>query len=117
MPERMLPADFGDLEIWVADWALPTEPERNRKRRACSLAQLQAFYNAVLPRMDELVGYLNTRPYGHFDGPDQTLLNVGLMFMEVGGAVDVFHAPDVPGGFDAERFQIMPPRRLDPTYL
>lgn len=117
MPERALPAGFEDLEQWVADWALPTEPQRNVKRRTSSMAQLQAFYDSMLGRMDDLIGYLNTRPYGQFDGPDQTLLNLGLMFMEAGGAVDVFHAPDVPNGFDADRFQIMPPRRLDPTYL
>lgn len=117
MPQAALPADFADLQPWVERWALPTEPQRNRARRASAMPELQAFYDAMLPRMDALVAYLNTRPYGQFDAPDQTLLELALSFMEIGGAVDVFHAPDVPNGFDAERFEILPPRRLDPTFL
>lgn len=37
--------------------------------------------------------------------------------MEAGGAVDVFHTPNVPNTFDADRCQTMPPRRLDPSDL
>jgi hypothetical protein len=117
MADAPLPADFADLAPWVARWALPTEPQRNAARRASTLPELQAFYGAMLARMDTVVAYLDTRPYGRLDEPDQRLLELALSFMEIGGAVDVFHAPDVPGGFPAERFEILPPRRLDPTYL
>ena len=49
---NQLPPAFEDLEPW-ADWALPTEPERYAKRLASEFDELQAFYDAAFPRLEE----------------------------------------------------------------
>jgi len=44
----MLPAEFADLERF-SEWCLPTEQERFAKRLASSMAEMQAFYDAITP--------------------------------------------------------------------
>ena len=56
-----LPGEFADLEQFAA-WALPTERERNARRRASPMAEINALYEAVLPRMDAIIEYLNQFP-------------------------------------------------------
>ena len=46
------PNQFADLEPF-ADWALATEPERYAKRLASSMDELQAFYDAAFPRLED----------------------------------------------------------------
>ena len=41
-----LPAEFADLEPF-SEWCLPTEAQRYAKRLDSSMAQMQAFYDAV----------------------------------------------------------------------
>ena len=54
----ILPADFADLEPF-ADWSLETEAERYAKRLASSMDELQALYDAGLPRLDAAATYLD----------------------------------------------------------
>ena len=51
------PADFAELEPF-ADWALPTERERYAKRIASTMDELQAFYDAAFPRLEDATKYL-----------------------------------------------------------
>ena len=102
------PSDFADLEPLRAAWAIGDEAARNRRRLASSMADLQAFYNAVLPRMDAIIQHLNSRPLDGLAPGEQALLDLALMFMEVAPAVEIYKDPDVPWGFAAERFHILP---------
>ena len=104
----LLPKAFKPLEKLVPDWALETEVARNRKRLASGYDEVQAFYQAMLPHMEEIIAYLKPRPLDALPPPCQNLLNLALMFMEVAPAVEIFKHPDVPWGFAAERFQILP---------
>jgi hypothetical protein len=54
----VFPAEFSDLEPF-ADWALATEAERYAKRLASSMDELQAFYDAVFPRLERAMAYLD----------------------------------------------------------
>ncbi|MCG2633597.1 MAG: hypothetical protein J4A00_01550 [Gammaproteobacteria bacterium] len=104
-----LPDNFSDLAPFVDEWALATELERNTHRRACTQAQLQLYYDTLLPKMDAIVEHLNTFPLDDMPAPESSLLNLALMFMEVSPAIELFHQPDVPDSFEAERFEILQP--------
>ena len=54
----MLPAEFADLEPF-ADWSLETEAERYAKRLSSTMDELQAFYDAAFPRLDDAMAYLD----------------------------------------------------------
>jgi len=53
-----LPPEFSELEPF-ADWCLRTEAERYAKRLASSMDDMQAFYDAAFPRLEDAYGYLN----------------------------------------------------------
>ena len=106
MLEQALPEAFTDLQHLAADWALSTEAERNRKRLITSIDDLQLFYDAVLPRMEAIVGYLNQFPLNALPTDAQALLNLALAFMEVSTAIELFGSARVPHGFEPERYAI-----------
>ena len=54
----MLPAAFADLEPF-AEWSLATERERYAKRLSSTMEELQAFYDAAFPRLEEAMAYLD----------------------------------------------------------
>ncbi|MFZ5491297.1 MAG: hypothetical protein ACOY6E_02190 [Pseudomonadota bacterium] len=102
------PVEFADLEPLRGAWAIGDEAARNRKRLTSSMADLQDFYKALLARMDAIIGYLNALPLDALSPGEQALLDLALMFMEVAPAVEIYKHPDVPWGFAAERFRILP---------
>ena len=57
----VLPPEFADLEPF-ADWCLPTEAERYAKRLASSMDEMQAFYDAAFPRLEQILAYLDDTP-------------------------------------------------------
>ena len=52
MSQGVLPAQFADLEPFVADWSLAEERARNHKRLSSSMEELRTFYDAIFPRME-----------------------------------------------------------------
>ena len=53
-----LPPEFSDLEPF-AGWSLRTEAERYAKRHSSSMEEMQAFYDAAFPRIEDAYTYLN----------------------------------------------------------
>lgn len=100
-----LPEPFADLEPY-AGWARPNERERLQLRLESSLAQLTAFYQAMLPRMEALAGHLATYPVDDLPPPERRLLQLGLMFMEAAVCVELFKSPDVPDSLAARHMQV-----------
>lgn len=104
---RALPAAFGDLEPWVERYALETERERNLRRVTSELSELQAFYDAMLGRMEAVMDHLMSVPNDNPPAPERTLAALASTFMEVSLAVELFKSPTVPDGFDWRRFEIL----------
>ena len=50
---RCFRAEFSELEPFAAKWCLATEPERWATRMSSSMAELQAFYDAIFPRVTD----------------------------------------------------------------
>lgn len=90
-----LPAEFSDLEKF-ADWALPTETQRYNKRLASSMAELEAFYDAALPRIDEAVKYLDSFDLKSLPADAEKLLHLYCALMTASFPVEVWRQPRVP---------------------
>jgi hypothetical protein len=90
-----LPAEFSDLEQY-ADWALPTETERYNKRVASSMAELEAFYDAALPRIDEATKYLDNYDLKKLPEDALNLLHLYCALMTASFPVEVWRQPRVP---------------------
>jgi len=103
MNETSLPENFSELQPYIA-WALPTERARNSKRNTSEMQKIQDFYDAIFPRMDSILEYLNGFPLDDMPEAEQCLLNMSLALAEVANAVELFHKPGVIDGFPIERF-------------
>jgi hypothetical protein len=107
MSARQLPESFGDLEQLADRWALPTENERHARRLASTMAELRSFYDAVLPRIDAILAYLNDFPLDNLPDEAQALLHLSLSLAEVAPAVELFGQPEVPDGYDSRRITVV----------
>lgn len=95
-------------ESWH-EWALNSQEARYRKRSASSMADLRAFYDALLPRMDEIITYLDRSPVSQLEETDRELLNLALAFVEVSLAVELFGEPDEATAMPGPRITIATP--------
>ena len=101
--QRQLPEPFADLTPYLV-WALPTERARSAKRQASTMAEINAFYHAILPRMEEVLTYLAQYPLENISSEVQSLFNLTLALAEVAPAVENFGQPGVVEGYDVSRF-------------
>ena len=62
MADALLPPGFADLEPFAKTWCLAGEPERYAKRLASTMDEMQTFYDAVFPRAEEAIAYLDKLP-------------------------------------------------------
>lgn len=109
MTKRALPAQFAALETYL-DWALPTETLRRQKREASTLEEISDFYQAVLPRAQEIVAYFNAQEAaaGDADQVDQdtkTLFTLMLGFLDASLSVEVHKSPVVPDGMPGDQWK------------
>ena len=104
----ILPADFADLEPF-ADWSLETEAERYAKRLASSMDELQAFYDAAFPRLDDACAYLDGFDLNAL--PEDATRLLWLMYSLVNASfpVEVWRQPRVPDSGAASMDMVVEP--------
>jgi hypothetical protein len=99
-----LPPAFADLEPY-AKWGLPTERERYAERLASTMDELQAFYHAAFPRLDDAMAYLEQFDLKALPEDAKRLLWVFSALVTVSFPVEVWGQPKVPdsgaSSFDA----------------
>lgn len=101
-----LPQEFAALLPFAARWAHGSEPGRYQARIGADMAQIEAFYAAMQPRMEAVIGHLNQYPLDRLAPAQQNLLHLAQAFIEAAMVVERFRSPRVPGGFDPDRFLI-----------
>lgn len=104
-----LPPAFADLAPLTA-WVLPTERERYDKRVASTMDELQAFYDALFPRLADAVDHLETVPYDD----DMSEADINLLWMccslcTVSFPVEAWRQPRVPDSGAAEFTAVFEP--------
>ena len=91
----ILPAAFADLEPF-ADWVLPSEADRYAKRIASTMDELQAFYDAAFPRLENSTDYLKGVALEGISDEDRNLLWLFESLVTVSFPVEVWRQPRVP---------------------
>ena len=107
-PSRFLPDGFESLEPLVSAWSFDSEHDRREKRASSDFAELQTYYALMSPRMRDIARHLDTYPMGVLPAPQQALLRLALMFMEVALAVEFYRQPEVRDSFPRQRWVIAP---------
>ena len=105
MSQIVLPEPFSDLQPFVKEWALPARAQRFNKRWNSDMEQIGAFYNAMLPRLDDIVAYLNTFKLSEIPENSLPLMHMSQTLIEISRCIEVWDAPD-NGAFAPERVKI-----------
>lgn len=100
-----LPSEFADLQGFVSTWALATEYERSKVRRASQPQELNAFYDKMMVRMPAVLKALDEYPLGQLPATHRPLMHLALSLGEIAPNVEFYRlSPDVPNAFNEDHF-------------
>lgn len=106
MPSRKLPEAFAALAPFVDGWTLTSEKERFHKLHAVSIDELRAFYDAMLPRLEEALQYLNQYKIDEMPEDARTLFDLAMTFAETAHPIDLkWKDVDFPDAYDWRKFE------------
>jgi hypothetical protein len=104
----ILPDKFADLEAF-AEWSLETEAERYAKRLASTMEEMQAFYDAAMPRLDDALGYLDALELNALPEDASRLLWLVYSLVNVSFPIEVWRQPRVPDSGAAQFGMVVEP--------
>lgn len=79
----MITPDFTGLQPFIDHWGLESAHERIRNRSEANLSELQEFYDAIIPRLDEIIEFLNQFPVNEIPDQYKPLAYTALAICEV----------------------------------
>ncbi|MGH7322006.1 MAG: hypothetical protein ACRELA_20610 [Candidatus Rokuibacteriota bacterium] len=91
-----LPIEFSDLEPFAAKWCLATERERYAMRLSSTMAELQAFYDAIFPRVRDAMAFCDGFSLKEMPADALNLLRMLFSFVVVSFPVELWRQPYVP---------------------
>ena len=92
----MLPAEFAGLEPFAPAWCQASEPERLAKRMSSTMTEMQAFYDAIVPRAEEVIAHLDTFSLDALPEEEEHLLHLVYSMIQVSFPVECWRQPNVP---------------------
>ncbi|WP_176593413.1 hypothetical protein [Sphingobium sp. EM0848] len=105
MTNPLLPAPFTDLAPLAAHWARPSENERSEIRWSASAADFRALYEAMMPRLDDILALLSQHPATDMPEDVRNLFLLACAFAEASPHHELYGGSSaVPYSFDARRF-------------
>jgi len=106
----LLPAEFKELERFAATWCLGSETERFERRLAISMHEMQAFYDALFPRLEEAIDYCDKYPLDDLPEDVANLLTLIYSLINVSMAIEIFHQPKTIDAADAVLTRVRSPQ-------
>ena len=91
MGDAMLPPEFRELERFAVKWCLATEAERYAERLASSMEEMQEFYDAFFPRLEEAIDSCDKFTLDDIPDDALNLLHLIYSLIMVSMPVDVWH--------------------------
>jgi hypothetical protein len=105
----MLPEEFADLEPFADTWCLPTEGERWACRHTSSIEEMQQLYQAVFPRYEALLTYLDRYALDDLPAEGSALFHLVQSFVMVSFPVEVWDGPCIPDSGTATLDRVVSP--------
>lgn len=102
---QLLPKGFEELAPFVEEWSLAHETDRAKKRWNSPVEESRRFYDAMLPRLDEALVYLDGFDLDALPPPEKRLLFLTFSLAEIANTIEVYQKPGVPNAFSAERYK------------
>lgn len=90
MTAALLPQEFADLELFASKWCLSAEPERWAQRLVTSMDDMQAFYDACFPRVEDAIRYCDGFSLGAMPDDAERLLQLLCSFALISYPIEVW---------------------------
>jgi hypothetical protein len=109
MTDSLLPPAFAELEPFAQIWCLATETERWDKRITSSMSDMQQFYDAFFPRLEEAIDYCDK--FSLDDLPDDVLhlLHMIYSLVMIAMSIEIMHQPAPVDAADAVMVRVGEP--------
>ena len=91
----LLPAEFADLAAFE-DWMLDTWRARYEKRLASSIDEMQALYDAMFPRLQQILDHCDAHPLDDLPDDVRNLMLLVFSLCEASLPVEAWRQPRVP---------------------
>jgi hypothetical protein len=105
----VLPPEFAELERFGATWCLATESERYACRLASSMEEMQSFYDACFPRLNDAIDYCDRFPLDDLPDDARRLLQLVHSLVMVSMPVEIWRQPRPVDSADAELVRVYEP--------
>ena len=109
MSTLALPDEFADLAQF-SDWALETWRERYEKRLASTMPEMQALYDSITPRIDEILAFCDRHELGELPDEVRNLMLLLFSLCEASLPVEAWRQPRVPDSGAADLAMTAEPR-------
>jgi len=103
-----LPADFAELELF-AEWCCASERQRYAKRLSSTMEELQTFYDAAFPRLEDAMSYLDGFDFDAIPEDARRLLWLCYSLVNISFPVEVWRQPRVPDSGAASMDAVVEP--------
>ncbi len=110
MTDALLPSAFAELEEFASAWCLPTETQRWEQRVNSTMTDMEQFYNAFFPRLEEAIEYCDKFSLDELPQDATNLLYLIYSLIMVAMAVEIMHQPRPVDACDAEMIRVSEPR-------
>ena len=98
------PAYAAAIAPYLSKWAKPTEYERADARRSSTPQEIQAFYDAAVPHLGEMLKKVDEYPIGHIPDEHKPVFHLLLSVAEVAPNVEFYKCnPGIPFAFEENR--------------
>lgn len=98
--------DFSDLTPFLSDWGLPDAHARLAKRMSSNMEEIRAFYDAIVPRLEAIIDFLNQYPVDAIPKAHLPLAYTALAACEIDAAVNVWQAPELDYASDIRDWRV-----------
>jgi hypothetical protein len=106
----LLPVEFSEFEPFAALWCVETETQRYERRMASTMGELEEFYAAFFPRLEEAIDYCDKFSLDELPDNAQRLLQLVYSLIMVSMSVEVFHQVKTVNAADAVMHRTKDPR-------
>ena len=96
MNTTLLPSEFSDLEPFAAKWCSSHRAGATHTRLASTMDEMQALYDAAMPRADAAMTYLDQFPLEELSEDQVNLLHLLYSMIMVSFPVECWGQPRVP---------------------
>lgn len=87
-------------------WGLPTAHERLTRRTEATMVEIEDFYQAIVPRLEEIITFLNQFPVEQIPQQFLPLAYTALAACETDDAVNVWKSPALDIATDMRTWRV-----------